>query len=229
MERSNGSPTHVVVGHVRVIIISLSETCRGLNLSCRFIMGRWRLRFFSPVQGSSLPWTVKLVKLSYPRGRSSRRRRGRPRAAPAPPARSPAKRSAGPAPACVRRHRGVREQRLPNKKPLSSRGLPSPGPSICRAAAARRWRTWWAPRPGKTTKPNRPERPRQCRSIHQTEAKAKKENGNGVHGLLATGRDLVPVRLGVVLAEVLVERLERLHLLLLEEPEEAPQLRLPPR
>lgn len=25
--------------------------------------------------------------------------------------------------------------------PLSSRGLPSPGPSICRAAAARRWRT----------------------------------------------------------------------------------------
>nr|ACR35841.1 unknown [Zea mays] len=81
------------------------------------------------------------------------------------------------------------------------------------------------------TQPNRPERPRQCRSIHQTEAKAnkEKENGDGVHGLLATGRDLVPVRLGVVLAEVLVERLERLHLLLLEEPEEAPQLRLPPR
>lgn len=67
---------------------------------------------------------------------------------------------------------------------------------------------------------------------HQTEAKAnkkEKEEGDGVHGLLATGRDLVPVRLGVVLAEVLVERLERLHLLLLEEPEEAPQLRLPPR
>jgi hypothetical protein len=41
--------------------------------------------------------------------------------------------------------------------------------------------------------------------------------------------DLVPVGLGVVLAEVLVERLERLRLLLLEQPEEAPELRLPPR
>lgn len=43
------------------------------------------------------------------------------------------------------------------------------------------------------------------------------------------GRHLVPVGLGVVLAEVRAERLERLRLLLLEEPEEAPELRLPPR
>lgn len=41
--------------------------------------------------------------------------------------------------------------------------------------------------------------------------------------------DLVPVGLALVLAEVLVERLERLHLLLLEQPEEAPELGLPPR
>ena len=43
------------------------------------------------------------------------------------------------------------------------------------------------------------------------------------------GRHLVPVGLGVVLAEVRAERLERLRLLLLEEPEEAPELRPPPR